>query len=91
MKAKMKAQPNPTQVVAVVAKGDVALGLFLVNVLTAPGIDVVGPFPAELQQDVVFTAALAADAKESGGATALMTYLKTPEAASIIRAKGMTP
>lgn len=91
MKAKMKAQPNPTQVVAVVAKGDVALGLFLVNVLTAPGIDVVGPFPAELQQDVVFTAALAADAKESGGATALLTYLKTPEAASIIRAKGMTP
>jgi len=91
MKAKMKAQPNPAQVVAVVAKGDVALGLFLVNVLTAPGVDVVGPFPAELQQDVVFTAALAADAKESGGATALMTYLKTPEAASIIRAKGMTP
>lgn len=91
MKAKMKAQPNPAQVVAVVAKGNVALGLFLVNVLTAPGIDVVGPFPAELQQDVVFTAALAADTKESVGATALMTYLKTPEAASIIRAKGMTP
>ena len=91
MKAKMKAQPNPAQVVAVVAKGEAELGLFLVNVLTTPGLDVVGPFPAQLQQDVVFTGALAADTKESGVATALITYLKTPEAVAIIKAKGMTP
>ena len=89
MKAKMKAQPNPAQVVAVVAKGEAELGVFLINVLTTPGLDVVGPFPAELQQDVVFTAALSADTKEAAGATALITYLKTREAAAIIRAKGM--
>ena len=58
MKAKMRAQPNPAQVVAVVAKGEVELGIFLINVLTAPGLDVVGPFPAELQENVVFTAAV---------------------------------
>jgi molybdate transport system substrate-binding protein len=91
MKARMKAQPNPAQVVAVVAKGDAELGVFLINVLTAPGLDVVGPFPAELQQDVVFTAALSVDTKEPAGATALITYLKTPEAVAIIQAKGMTP
>src|SRR3954454_4448364 len=91
MKAKMKAQPNPAQVVAVVAKGEAELGVFLINVLTTPGLDVVGPFPAELQQDVVFTAALSADTKESAVATALITYLKTPEAVAIIQAKGMTP
>ncbi|MEA2943991.1 MAG: molybdate transport system substrate-binding protein, partial [Bradyrhizobium sp.] len=34
MKAKMRAQPNPAQVVAVVAKGEVELGIFLINVLT---------------------------------------------------------
>jgi molybdate transport system substrate-binding protein len=91
LKAKMKAQPNPAQVVAVVAKGEAELGVFLINVLTTPGLDVVGPFPAELQQDVVFTAALSADTKESAVATALITYLKTPEAVAIIQAKGMTP
>src|SRR3954469_7727320 len=91
MKTKMKAQPNPAQVVAVVANGDAELGVFLVNVLTTPGLDVVGPFPVELQQDVVFTAALSADTKESAVATALITYLRTPEAVAIIQAKGMTP
>jgi molybdate transport system substrate-binding protein len=64
MKAKMKAQPNPAKVVAVVAKGDVELALFLINVLTAPGLDVVGPFPPELQDTVVFTAAIATEARE---------------------------
>jgi molybdate transport system substrate-binding protein len=91
MKARMKAQPNPAQVVAVVAKGEVELGIFLINVLTVPGLDVVGPFPADLQQDVVFAAALSADAKEAAGAMVLITYLKSPEAVAIIKAKGMTP
>jgi molybdate transport system substrate-binding protein len=65
MKAKMRAQPTPAQVVAVVANGEAELGIFLLNVLTAPGLDVVGPFPAEVQQNVVFTAAVASDTKES--------------------------
>jgi ABC-type molybdate transport system substrate-binding protein len=80
MKAKMKAQPNPAQVVAVVAKGEVELGIFLINVLTAPGLDVVGPFPAELQENVVFTAAVTSGAKDAAAAKALIEYLKGPAA-----------
>jgi molybdate transport system substrate-binding protein len=91
MKAKMKAQPNPSQVVAVVATGEVELGLFLINVLTAPGLDVVGPFPAELQENVVFTAAVASQASDSAGARALIDYLKGPASVAIIRSKGMNP
>jgi molybdate transport system substrate-binding protein len=90
MKAKIKAQTGPAQIVEVVAKGEVELGVFLINVLTAPGLDMAGPFRAELQQEVVFTAAVAAHTTEAAAAQAFITYLTTPAAIAVIKATGMT-
>ena len=91
MKERIKPQSTPARIVESVEKGETELGVFLTNVLTAPGLDVVGPFPSELQLEVLYTAAVAANTKEAETAKAFIAYLKTPGAATVFRVKGMTP
>ena len=91
MKAKTKVEALPTAIAPSVAKGDAELGVFLTNVFNAPGIELAGPFPADLQQELVFAAAISKNATATGAANALLDFLKTPPAVAAIRAAGMTP
>jgi molybdate transport system substrate-binding protein len=91
MKAKIKAQKAPGQIPQAVAKGEAELGVFLANVLVAPGVELAGPFPAPLQSELVFTAAVSADTAQAPAARAFLDFLRTPAAAAVIKAKGMTP
>jgi molybdate transport system substrate-binding protein len=91
MKAKIKPQGSTGDIAKAVAKGDAELGVFLINVLIAPGVELAGPFPADLQNDLVFTAAVAADTKEAEAAKAFIAFLKTPAAAAVLKARGMEP
>jgi ABC-type molybdate transport system substrate-binding protein len=43
-----------------------------------------------VQQEVIFTASVAANAKAPEAATALISFLKTPEAVALLNARGTT-
>ena len=45
----------------------------------------------ELQQELLFTAAVAQASKEADAAKALIAFLRSPAAAAVIEAKGMNP
>jgi molybdate transport system substrate-binding protein len=61
----------------------------LPELMAVPGIDIVGPLPPEIQAVTVFSAGLAANAKNVEGANALIHFLSTPRAAAVMKAKGM--
>ena len=90
IKPKTQALPGTAELVKSVAAGDAEIGVFLINVLTAPGLDVVGPVPAELNQELFYLAAVAADARQAEAAKAFIAFLRTPLAKAVIEAKGMT-
>jgi molybdate transport system substrate-binding protein len=91
MKPKTKAQTVPAKIPEAVANGEAELGVFLTNVMIAPGVELAGPFPGDLQQELVFVGAVAADSKDATAAKAFLDYLKSPEAVALFRAKGVTP
>src|SRR5579863_4351106 len=91
MRTKTVAQDQPTGIIPAVVNGDAELAVFVNNVLTAPGVDIVGPFPAKYQQELVFPAALAVDTKQKEAAKAFIDFIMSPAATAVVKAKGMTP
>jgi molybdate transport system substrate-binding protein len=91
MQAKLKAVATPGDIPKAVASGEAELGVFLTNVLAAPGVELAGPFPAALQNELVFVGAVAAESRNADAAKAFVEYLRTPEAAAVLKAKGLTP
>jgi molybdate transport system substrate-binding protein len=75
-----------------VANGNAEIGVNQLQVLIAvPGIEPLGPLPGELQATTVFAAAIMPGAQNAAASRALIAYLRTPEAAKVIKAKGMDP
>jgi molybdate transport system substrate-binding protein len=85
-------RPETDIVAELVAKGEAELGVVvLTQILTTPGVELVGPFPAEVQSYITFAAGVSPEAAASDGATRLIAFLKGPRAAGVIRAQGMEP
>lgn len=76
----------------VVARGEAEIGFQQMSeLLPVPGIDIVGPLPADVQEITVFSAGVHVDAKAREAAMALVRFFTAPAAAPIIRKKGMEP
>ena len=92
MNAKTKSQDTVQHVWQAVANGDVELGFgFTSNALAVPGVEVAGPFPEELQFPTIMAAGIGSSARQADAAKALIAYLLSPEAAAVIKAKGLEP
>jgi molybdate transport system substrate-binding protein len=92
--AEVKAKHKDTAgaVGELVATGEAEIGVQQIPELAAvPGVEVVGPFPAELQVITVFSAALDAKAKNNEAATAFVKFISGPAAAAAYKAKGLDP
>ncbi len=92
MKTNLRAQTTVSGITETVAKGDAQIAIFTLNVLmNDTRLDIVGPIPNEVQDAVIYVGSTSVATKVPGAAQAFMAYLKSPEAAAIIKAKGMTP
>src|SRR6266571_2063538 len=85
-------RPESDLVSELVAKGEVELGMVVITqILTTPGVELVGPLPPEIQSYVVFTAGVSVNSRVSDAAKQLMKFLTGPTAIPVIRAQGMEP
>jgi molybdate transport system substrate-binding protein len=89
---KAKAWPKQTVPAAIqaVVSGEVELYFSLTNIIASgKGIDLVGPFPPELQHYLVINSGISATAKEPEAAKALVKLLMSASADPVIKAKGL--
>lgn len=92
VKSKLKQVPPGVRIGTMIASGEAEIGFQQVSELIhEPGVDYIGPLPAEVGKITVFSAGIHSGAPHPGAAKALIDYLKAPTAASAIKKHGMEP
>jgi molybdate transport system substrate-binding protein len=61
------------------------------ELLTVPGVDVVGPLPGDIAFTVIYAGGVQTGAAQSEAAKAFINFLKSPEAQAVFKAKGYDP
>ncbi len=89
---KIVTPPPGTPVGSLVAKGEVALGFQqLSELIHVEGIAIVGPLPAAIAIDTIFSAAIVQGTARAADARALLAFMASPAAAEAKRRQGMQP
>jgi len=90
VKPKYNLRNTASQVGEAVANGTVEIGVAPVSeILPVKGVELIGPFPNDLQSYVEITAAAGTGAKEKDAANKLIAFIVSPGNASVYKAKGM--
>ena len=91
VQAKIKRAQGGAGAMKLVADGQVEIGLTFLSEMDTPGIDVLGPLPADISTPTGLVGFVSSHSKDPKAAGALLTYLSSPDAAKVYRANGMTP
>jgi len=84
--------PDTDIVSELVAKGELELGVVVITqILTTPGVELVGPLPPEIQFYTVFTAGVSTNSRAPDAARDLIKFLISPTAIPVIKSQGMEP
>jgi len=85
-------RPETDIVSELVAKGDIELGMVVITqILTTPGVELVGPLPSEIQSYITFTGGVSTASRYRDAAQDLIRFLTGPAALPVIKAQGMEP
>lgn len=89
---KVRGPPSGEPVAAVVARGEAELGFQqIAELIHVPGVTFVGALPPAVQPEIFFAGAVTKNAREPEAATALLRFLRAPEAEPVIKKAGLTP
>jgi molybdate transport system substrate-binding protein len=92
LKPKLKQASSGVFVGSLIASGEVEIGFQQVSELAHyPGIDFVGPLPADIQNVTVFSSGMHTKATSVDAAKAWIAFLTSPAAAAAFRSKSMEP
>jgi molybdate transport system substrate-binding protein len=90
VKAKFRSVPSGGTIGTIVASGDCEIGFQQVSELVhIPGIDYIGPLPADVQRITVFSCGLQAGAPQPDAAKALAAFLTTSDARAVMQKHGL--
>ena len=92
LKPKITQTPPGTAVGPLVARGEAEIGFQQMSeLLPIPGIDIIGPLPAEIQVVTVFSGGVHSAASQSDAARAWLDFIASPQSAAVLRRHGMEP
>jgi molybdate transport system substrate-binding protein len=82
----------PENVFLGVAKGEIEMQIGqITEIVISPGVDLAGPLPSEIQNTTLMAAGIITTSKAPDAAKALVSFISSPSAAAVLKARGFQP